>query len=77
MITEAKIGDAVWLMEENKPVTNYIAEIRTVTISTGTSITYGLHAKQEDVGRITTSKYKSPEALYSSKELLKTAVFGS
>lgn len=64
-------------MEGNKPVTNYIAEIRTVTTSTGTHITYGLHAKLADVGKTTTSKYKSPEALYSSKEELKTAVFGS
>lgn len=77
MITEAKIGDAVWLMEGNKPVTNYITEIRTVTTSTGTHITYGLHAKLEDVGRISTSKYRDPERLYSSKEELKTAVFGS
>lgn len=77
MITEAKIRDAVWLMEGNKPVTNYIAEIKTTTTATATSITYGLHSKLEDVGRITTSKYRSPEVLYSSKEELKTAVFGS
>ena len=77
MITGGKIRDAVWLMEGNKPVTYYIAEIQTLTTATGTHITYGLHAKLEDVGRISTSKYRDPERLYSSKEELKTAVFGS
>lgn len=77
MITEGKIRDAVWLMAGNKPVTNYIAEIKTVTTATGTSITYGLHPKLEYVGEKAPYNYYAPERLYSSKEELKTAVFGS
>ena len=77
MISNVTIKQPAWVMKDNAPTQVFIAEIKTTENASGVVIIYGVHFKEQEVGKTAPSTYYSPESLFESKEALRTAVFGS